>query len=84
MQQVGEGWFATIDDVPEYAISATVSQIMSCKSIVSVVPHKVKAKAVHDTLESPEVTNLVPATKMREHDDWYLYLDEDSAELLNK
>lgn len=84
MQQVGEGWFATIDDVPEYAISATVYQIMSCKSIVSVVPHKVKAKAVHDTLESPEVTNLVPATKLREHDDWYLYLDEDSAELLNK
>ena len=83
-QQVGEGWFATVADVPEYAISATVYQIMSCKSIVSIVPHKVKAKAIHDTLEAPEVTNLVPATKMKEHADWYLYLDEDSASMLKK
>ena len=84
MQQVGEGWFATIDDVPAYAISATVHQLFSCKSVVSVVPHKVKAKAVYDTLKSPEVTNLVPATKLREHADWYLYLDEESAALLEK
>ena len=49
-QQVGEGWFATVDDVPKQAISMTVSQIMACESIVSVVPHAVKAEAVRNTL----------------------------------
>lgn len=81
-QQVGEGWFAGINEVPEYALSATVHQIMACRHIVSVVPHKVKAQAVRDTLESPEVTNRIPATKLREHPSWYLFLDEESASLL--
>lgn len=81
-QQVGEGWFATVDDVPKYAISATVSQIMSCKHIVSVVPHQVKASAIQKTLETDTVTNLIPATKMKEHDDWFLYLDAESASML--
>ena len=83
-QQVGEGWFAAIEDVPRYAISATVSRIMACRCIISVVPHKVKAAAVQKTLETDEVTNVIPATKMREHDNWYLYLDEDSASLLGE
>lgn len=82
MQQVGEGWFAAISEVPEYALSATVYQIMQCEHIVSVVPHAVKAQAVQKTLESPEVTNLVPATKLREHRAWELFLDEESAALL--
>lgn len=83
-QQVGEGWFATVEDVPKYAISATVSQIMACRYIISVVPHKVKAAAIQKTLETEAVTNAVPATKMREHDNWYLYLDADSASLLGE
>jgi len=83
-QQVGEGWFATVDDVPKYAISATVSAIMSCKCIVSIVPHTVKANAIQKTLETNEITNMIPATKMKEHDDWYLYLDADSASLLKE
>lgn len=81
-QQVGEGWFASIEDVPRYAISATVSQIMSCRYVISVVPHKVKAAAIQKTLETEGVTSLIPATKMKEHDNWFLYLDEDSASLL--
>lgn len=81
-QQVGEGWFATVDEVPKYALSATVWQIMQCEHIVSVVPHKVKAQAVKNTLEMAEVTNLVPATKLREHKDWELFLDKDSASML--
>ena len=48
------------------------------------MPHKVKAAAVQKTLETDEVTNVIPATKMREHDNWYLYLDEDSASLLGE
>ena len=81
-QQVGEGWFATVDDVPKQALSATVWQIMQCRYIVSVVPHAVKAEAVKKTLRSPEVTNMVPATKLRECENWDLYLDADSAALL--
>ena len=78
-QQMGEGWFATIDDVPKQAVSMTPWQIMQCKRIVSCVPHAVKAEAVEKTLTAPEVTNLVPATLMKTHPDWILYLDENSA-----
>lgn len=77
-QQVGEGWFATVDDVPKQAISMTVRQIMACACIVSVVPHAVKAEAVKNTLEQ-EVTNLVPATILKTHADWSLFLDSESA-----
>ena len=77
-QQVGEGWFATVDDVPKQAISMTVKQIMACDSIVSVVPHAVKAEAEKNTLER-DVTNLVPATIMKTHPDFNLFLDSESA-----
>ena len=82
LQQVGEGWFAGIDEVPKQALSATVWQIMQCRNIVSVVPHAVKAEAVKKTLRSPEVTNMVPATKLRECENWDLFLDADSAAYL--
>ena len=81
MQQVGEGWFATIDDVPKHAISMTPYQIMKCKKIITCVPHGVKAKAIYNTLFS-DVSNLVPATLLRTHDDWNLFIDENSAELV--
>ncbi len=84
MQQVREGWFGGLEEVPRQAISATVPQILSCRTIVSIVPHKVKAEAVRNTLEAPAVTNLIPATALREHPRWYLYLDADSASLLKK
>ncbi len=77
-QQVGEGWFATVDDVPKQAVSMTVSQIMSCRVIVSCVPDVRKADAIKNTLAS-DVTNLVPATILKTHPDWYLYLDAGSA-----
>ena len=53
MQQVGEGWFETVDDVPKQAISMLPGQIMKCRSIVSVVPHSVKAEAVFNTITKP-------------------------------
>ncbi|NMA82516.1 MAG: glucosamine-6-phosphate deaminase [Epulopiscium sp.] len=77
-QQVGEGWFETIEDVPKQAITMTVHQIMQCKHIVSCVPFKVKAKAIKDTFESP-VSNLVPATILKTHKNMTLFLDHDSA-----
>lgn len=78
-QQMGEGWFPTIDDVPKQAISMTAYQIMQCRYIISAVPHQVKAKAVRDTLLSNVVDNMVPATMLKTHPNYILYLDEKSA-----
>ena len=78
-QQMGEGWFATIDDVPKHAVSMTPYQIMQCERIVSCVPYAVKAEAIKKTIQAKETTNLVPATLLKEHKDFILYLDSDSA-----
>lgn len=78
-QQMGEGWFATFDDVPKQAVSMTVSQIMKCERIISCVPYAVKANAVEKTLHTTETTPYVPATKLKEHKNFILYLDMDSA-----
>ena len=52
---------------------------MQCKMIVSCVPYAVKADAVYKTLTAKETTNLIPATKLKEHPDFILYIDCDSA-----
>ena len=83
-QQMGEGWFATIDDVPKSAISMTVYQMMQCKTVLTICGGTRKADAIKKTLEAPAVTNMVPATKLKEHADWTLFLDEESASLVNK
>jgi glucosamine-6-phosphate deaminase len=79
-QQMGEGWFAIFDDVPKQAISMSVKQIFKCRKIISCVPYSVKARAVKDTLEN-DVTREVPATILKTHPDWTLFLDADSAAL---
>lgn len=78
LQQVNEGWFKTKGDVPEKAVSMTPWQIMQCKTIISCVPHKVKAVAVKNTLIN-KLTNIVPATMLKQHSDYHLYLDKNSA-----
>ena len=78
-QQMGEGWFATIDDVPKQAVSMTAYQIMQCKEIVSCVPYAVKAEAVKNTVKATETTNMIPATLLKEHPNFILYVDMDSA-----
>lgn len=78
-QQVGEGWFATVDDVPAQAISMTPYRIMQSKVIISAVPHAVKENAIRMTLESKETTNLIPATLLKEHNDWHLFVDDKSG-----
>ena len=80
-QQVREGWFPDVDSVPGQAISMTVYQMMQCKIIISCVPHKVKAHAIKQTLEST-LTNQIPATMLKEHGNWRLFLDTASASLL--
>jgi glucosamine-6-phosphate deaminase len=78
LQQVNEGWFKSLEDVPLSAISMTPWQIMQCSTIVSCVPHKVKAVSVRNTLIN-ELTNMVPATILKQHNDFNLFLDNNSA-----
>lgn len=77
-QQLGEGWFPTIDDVPKQAISMSIKQIMKSKAIICSVPDERKATAVYNTLNS-EISPLCPASIMRQHPQTELFLDEASA-----
>jgi glucosamine-6-phosphate deaminase len=81
-QQVGEGWFATVADVPERAISMSVRQILASRAIVCVVPEHRKAKAVRASLEGPIDPNT-PASALRTHPDVAMYLDRDSSALVS-
>ena len=81
-QQLGEGWFPTLDDVPKKAVTITVHQILQCRHIISAVPFSVKATAVRDTFNAPEITPDIPSTALRQHDDVTVYLDNESASLL--
>ncbi len=77
-QQVREGWFPSEEDVPAQAISMSCRHIMRCKSIISAVPHAVKADAVLSMLTRP-LTPDVPATMLMGHPNAQLFLDENSA-----
>lgn len=77
-QQVREGWFPDTGSVPEKAVSMSVQQILKCGCIISSVPHQVKARAVKLTLES-EITPDVPASILKTHGSYHLYLDTGSA-----
>lgn len=78
-QQVNEGWFAEVADVPPQAISATVKCIYQCKNILSVVPHAAKASAIYLTLSSTKKDPMVPASALMDHPSWIIYADADSA-----
>ena len=81
-QQLGEGWFATLDDVPQQAVSMSVGQILKSKAIICSVPDRRKAEAVRAAVEGP-VTPDVPASILQRHKRTTLYLDPDSASLLS-
>jgi glucosamine-6-phosphate deaminase len=81
-QQMGEGWFKSIDDVPQKAISMSIRQIMKSKNIICSVPDDRKAMAVKNCLEQ-EVSNLYPASILQTHANCTVYLDKDSASLLH-
>jgi len=82
-QQLGEGWFPTLDDVPRQAVSMMVPQIMKSGLLLVAVPDARKAEAVRDTLEGP-VTPMVPASILRRHPACHLFLDPGSAALLRQ
>jgi len=81
-QQMGEGWFKSLADVPRTAISMTVRQILRAKEIICVVPDARKAEAVERCLQG-EISPLAPASILRTHPHATVYLDTDSAALLN-
>jgi len=80
-QQLGEGWFPTLSDVPKQAISMSIKQIMKSEHIICSVPDARKATAVRNTLKS-EVSPMVPASVMQLHQSTWLFLDKASASKL--
>jgi glucosamine-6-phosphate deaminase len=80
-QQVGEGWFASIDEVPSQAISMSIRQILKSQEIIAVVPDARKARAVQACVDGP-VSPAAPASILQTHRNTTLYLDTDSASLL--
>lgn len=83
-QQVREGWFADVDEVPSQAISMTVHQILACRHIVSAVPYAAKAAAIAALHASTGLDPMVPATALVAHPNVDLLLDQDSAAGLDR
>jgi glucosamine-6-phosphate deaminase len=82
-QQVGEGWFASIDEVPRTAISMSCRQIVAASEILVIVPDARKAAAVRATCEGV-VTPAVPASLLQEHARVTVYLDPPAASRLER
>ena len=80
-QQVGEGWFASLADVPSSAVSMSIRQITAAREIVCIVPDDRKAAAVQGAIEGP-VTPDVPASILQRHPHVTVYLDAASASRL--
>jgi len=82
MQQVGEGWFQSLQQVPTRAISMSIRQILKSKKLVATVPDLRKAEAVKNALEGP-VTPQCPASIVQQHEDCDVFLDEAAASRLS-
>ena len=81
-QQLGEGWFENLSDVPRQAISMGIRQILGAHEIIAVVPDARKAKAVAACCEG-KIGPLAPASILRTHPNTTIYLDKCSAALLS-
>jgi glucosamine-6-phosphate deaminase len=81
-QQLGEGWFQTLDDVPKQAITMTIPAIVASKAIICTVPELRKAEAVRNILSGP-VSPDFPASILRKHPHCTLFLDHHSSSLLD-
>jgi len=82
-QQVGEGWFKDLSEVPQQAVSMSIRQILKAQKIICIVPDRRKAPAVKACLED-EISPAVPASILRTHPDVTLYLDANSSSLLER
>jgi glucosamine-6-phosphate deaminase len=81
-QQVGEGWFTGLDEVPQQAISMSIRQILKSRRILCIVPDLRKAEAVKACFTG-RVSPMAPASILRTHPDTTLFLDFLSASLLD-
>ncbi|MHC4096020.1 MAG: glucosamine-6-phosphate deaminase [Planctomycetota bacterium] len=81
-QQLGEGWFETLEQVPRRAISMSIRQIMKSVCLIVSVPDKRKAEAVKNALEG-KMTNMCPASILQKHPNCKIFLDNDAASLLS-
>jgi len=81
-QQMGEGWFKTLEQVPQRAISMSIRQIMKSSCLIASVPEKRKAEAVKNALEG-KVTNICPASILLIHKSCKIFLDSDAASQLS-
>lgn len=81
MQQVNDGCFETIGQVPTHALTLTIPALMSGGRLFCVVPARTKAQAVKNTIQG-KVEEACPASILRTHDCATLYLDQDSSSLL--
>ncbi|UCD77159.1 MAG: glucosamine-6-phosphate deaminase [Desulfobacterales bacterium] len=82
-QQFGEGWFASLEEVPTTAISMSIQQIMKSESIICTVPDERKARAVQQCFEG-EISPMHPASILRKHPNAYIYLDGPAASQLSQ
>ena len=82
-QQVNEGWFSSLSEVPEKAISMSIRQILKSDEIICVVPDARKAQAVKLCFEGA-ISPMRPASILRDHPNTTVFLDRDSAQLLNR
>jgi glucosamine-6-phosphate deaminase len=81
-QQIGEGWFKSLDEVPARAISMSIQQILKARQILCIVPDQRKAQAVKDCVEMG-VSPMHPASILQQHRSVKLYLDRESSALLS-
>jgi glucosamine-6-phosphate deaminase len=81
LQQVGEGHFASLEETPRQALSLTVHALLQPETVLVLTPEQRKANAVKAALEGP-VTPMCPASILKTQPQAHLYLDRDSASLL--
>jgi len=81
-QQLGEGWFSSIEEVPTRALTLTIPTLMKIPRLIVSVPGRRKARSVRRTAADP-ISPDCPATILRVHPDATLYLDQESASELD-
>lgn len=80
-QQLGEGWFKSLDEVPRKALSMTIKQVLKARNIIAIVPDARKAQAVAKCFNG-EISPTAPSSILRTHANTVIYLDKNSAALL--
>lgn len=81
-QQINDGCFETLDQVPTHAITITIPELLHVDKLYAIVPSQAKANAIKATCDGP-ITTQCPASILRTHKDVTLYVDKDSASLVD-